>query len=468
MINTDNHQYKSRSSRVILGVVRWRTYMMANQNNLPKKVWFVFIIFGLIGQMAWTIENMYLNVYIYKTVTVDSSAIATMVALSAIVATIATLTMGALSDKMGKRKIFMTIGYMIWGIMIGLFGFINTDSISSIFPSGNIIVITLWTIITLDCFMTFIGSTSNDAAFQAWITDVTNTHNRGKAEGLISTMPLLGMLVVFGVLDAFTKNEQWQTFFFLVGGIVFISGLIGLFLIQDQPIDKKETHYFKDIIYGFKPSTIKNNKLLYIVYGAVSILGIAQQVFIPYFIIYFEFYIEMENYVILLGAFLTLSSIVSIIGGRYIDKYGKKPFLIISIFGYIIGMFVLFILGITIKDNLLWTFILTLIFGVVMMGSYLISMVVLNALGRDLVPKTHIGVFSGVKMIFFVMIPMIIGPFIGSSVIQNSASTYIDEFGILQSVPTPGIYLAGSIVACFAFIPVYFVFKHLKKTEIRG
>ncbi len=436
--------------------------------KLPKKVWFVFIIFGLIGQMAWTIENMYLNVYIYKTVTYDSTAIATMVALSAIVATIATLTMGALSDKLGKRKVFMTVGYMIWGVSIGLFGFINTQNVSTIFPNGNIILITLWAIIVLDCMMTFVGSTANDASFQAWVTDVTHPTNRGKAEGLIATMPLLGMLVVFGLLDGFTKNEQWQTFFFLVGGIVFISGIIGLFLIQDHTIEKKNTHYFKDIIYGFKPTTIRNNKMLYIVYTAVSILGIAQQVFIPYFIIYFEFYLEMSNYVILLGAFLTLSSIVSIIGGRYVDKFGKKPFLIISVVGYVIGMFVLYILGITLQNNLTLTFIFTLIFGVLMMGSYLISMVVLNALGRDLVPKTHIGVFSGVKMIFFVMIPMIIGPFIGSSVISNSDSTYVDEFGVLQSVPTPGIFLAGSLVALIAFIPVVYVVKYLRTIKNEG
>lgn len=436
--------------------------------KLPKKVWFVFIIFGLIGQMAWTIENMYLNVYIYKTVTYDSKAIATMVALSAIVATIATLTMGALSDKLGKRKVFMTVGYMIWGISIGLFGFINTQNISTIFPGGNVILITLWTIIVLDCLMTFVGSTANDASFQAWVTDVTHPTNRGKAEGLIATMPLLGMLVVFGLLDGFTKNEQWKTFFFLVGGIVFISGLIGLFLIHDRPIEKKTSHYFKDIIYGFKPTTIRNHKMLYIVYISVSILGIAQQVFIPYFIIYFEFYLEMSNYVILLGAFLTLSSIMSIIGGRYVDKFGKKPFLILSVIGYVIGMFVLYVLGVTLKDNLTLTFIFTLIFGVLMMGSYLISMVVLNALGRDLVPKTHIGVFSGVKMIFFVMIPMIIGPFIGSFVISNSDSTYMDEFGVLQSVPTPGIYLAGSMVALLAFIPVMYVVKYLKTNQSEG
>jgi len=48
-------------------------------NKISGRVWLVFIIFGLIGQMAWTIENMYLNVYIYKTVTHDPEAIATMV-----------------------------------------------------------------------------------------------------------------------------------------------------------------------------------------------------------------------------------------------------------------------------------------------------------------------------------------------------------------------------------------------------
>jgi Na+/melibiose symporter-like transporter len=94
-------------------------------NKISGRIWFVFIIFGLIGQMAWTIENMYLNVYIYKTVTHDPEAIAIMVALSAIIATITTLTMGALSDSLGKRKVFMTVGYMIWGISIVAFGYIN-------------------------------------------------------------------------------------------------------------------------------------------------------------------------------------------------------------------------------------------------------------------------------------------------------------------------------------------------------
>ena len=220
-----------------------------------------FFIFGLIGQVAWTIENMYLNIYIYKTVTYNPDAIALMVAASAVVATLATLTMGALSDKFGKRKVFMTYGYMIWGISIIAFGYITTDSVFALFPSADVIVATISIIILLDCLMTFIGSTANDAAFQAWVTDVTTPTNRGKAEGLIAAMPLLGMLVVFGILDIFTQQGEWQLFFLVVGIIVTVSGFIGLFLIKDGVIKKNESRYIQDLIYGFKLSTIK--KMLY-------------------------------------------------------------------------------------------------------------------------------------------------------------------------------------------------------------
>jgi MFS family permease len=153
---------------------------------------------------------------------------------------------------------------------------------------------------------------------------------------------------------------------------------------------------------------------------------------------------------------------VSMIGGRLVDRYGKRRFLLASVMLYVIGMFVMYVLGVSIKDNMSLTFILTLFFAVLMMGSYLFSMVILNAMGRDLIPETHIGVFSGIRMIFFIMIPMVIGPFIGSSVIRNNASTYIDEFGIIQSTPNPGIYLAGAVVALLAFIPIRHVLMYLK------
>lgn len=224
---------------------------MELEKRLTKKVWTVFIIYGLIGQLAWTIENMYLNIYIYRTVTYDPNAIAWMVALSGIVATITSLVMGVLSDKLGKRKIFISVGYILWGLSIIGFAFINKENVGKLFPNSNIIFVTVFLIIFLDCVMTFFGSTANDAAFNVWVTDVTHESNRGKVEGVLSAMPLFSMLIIFGLFDGFTQQGKWLEFYLIIGAIVLVSGVLGLFLIKDEYHSTLSQSTFKGLFYGF-------------------------------------------------------------------------------------------------------------------------------------------------------------------------------------------------------------------------
>ena len=66
------------------------------QKKLPLRVWLALLIVGLTGQFAWTIENMYLNVFLYNTISQDPGYIAAMVGWSAAAATVTTLVMGAL------------------------------------------------------------------------------------------------------------------------------------------------------------------------------------------------------------------------------------------------------------------------------------------------------------------------------------------------------------------------------------
>ena len=75
--------------------------------KLGGKFWASLVIFSLTGQIVWVIENMYFNVFIYKMFGADPGAISAMVAASAISATLTTIFIGALSDKIGKRKIFI-------------------------------------------------------------------------------------------------------------------------------------------------------------------------------------------------------------------------------------------------------------------------------------------------------------------------------------------------------------------------
>ena len=133
-----------------------------------RKFWAALIIFSLTGQIAWVVENMYFNVFIYKMFRASAADIALMVTARAVAATLTTVLMGALSDRLGKRKIFMCGGYIAWGISIVSFALIRADVISSLFgavSSAASVGITL--MIIMDCVMTFFGSTANDAAYNA-------------------------------------------------------------------------------------------------------------------------------------------------------------------------------------------------------------------------------------------------------------------------------------------------------------
>ena len=66
------------------------------ENALGVRAWLALLVFGLIGQIAWVVENMYFNVFLYNTITGDTNMIATMGAASSIVATVTTLLIGAL------------------------------------------------------------------------------------------------------------------------------------------------------------------------------------------------------------------------------------------------------------------------------------------------------------------------------------------------------------------------------------
>ena len=139
--------------------------------KLSPRVWLTLILVGMVGQFAWTIENMYFNVYLYNTISTDPGYISAMVGWSAAAATLTTLLMGALSDRVGKRKLFICGGYLLWGLSTAAFGLVTVENAAKLFPAASAAAAAAVMIVVLDCVMTFFGSTANDAAFNAWITD---------------------------------------------------------------------------------------------------------------------------------------------------------------------------------------------------------------------------------------------------------------------------------------------------------
>ena len=426
------------------------------ENKLTKKFWFALVIFGLIGQVAWVVENMYFNVFMYEEFNASADQIATMVSLSAVTATITTLIMGVLSDKIGKRKAFMCIGYILWGLSIMAFALLKVENLTQFTDEASAVSLGISLVIIFDCIMTFFGSTANDACFNAWVTDKTDESNRGKVEGINSTMPLISILVVFGSFMFVSGDSKWTIIFISIGAFVIIAGILGLFLIEDSNINKNEGNYFSNIIYGFRPSVIKKNATLYIALIAFCIFSIALQVFMPYLIIYYEHGLKMTNYVLIMAPAIILAAIFTVFFGKFIDKNGFKKAVVVALLIFMAGLLILYLF-----DNTILVFIGSLL---MMMGN-LAGGASFSSIVRNKTPEKEVGMFQGIRMVACVLIPMVVGPFIGSSVIEGG-DTIVNGDGTISQIPNSGIFLASLLVTLLLFVVFIFLFKQIKPRRI--
>lgn len=421
------------------------------KTKLSPRFWCAVTLFSLIGQVAWVVENMYFNVFIYKMFNAKPSDIALMVSASAVAATVTTVFVGALSDRVGKRKLFMCGGYILWGISIFSFVLIRTDNISNFFPTVTAVsslCITL--VIIMDCVMTFFGSTANDAAFNAWLTDSTDKTNRGAVEGINAMMPLVAILVVFGGFMFFDleKASSWTLIFTIIGIVVTVIGILGIFIIKDTKVEKPKQSYFSCIFYGFNPKTVKNNAILYITLAAFVIFNISIQIFMPYLIIYYEKTLGLTNYVFIMAPAIIIAAIVTAFWGRVYDKKGFTFSGVLALISLCLGYIILFFSK---------TVIPVFIGSLFMMCGYLSGMAVFGAMIRDNTPENKAGMFQGLRIFAQVLIPGIIGPAIGSAVLKN-AETVINNDGTTSFLPNENIFLA-SLIIVVVLIPLLLIIK---------
>ena len=417
-----------------------------------SKFWCVLTLFSLVGQIAWVVENMYLNVFIYKMFRATPGDIATMVSASAIAATLTTILIGALSDKIGKRKIFICGGYILWGISIFAFVFIRTDVINALFPAAvSAAAVGANLVIIFDCIMTFFGSSANDAAFNAWLTDNTESSKRGAAEGVNAMMPLVSILVVFGGFMAFNLDNpsSWVTIFTIIGAVVTLIGIIGIFIIDDEKTVKQGENYWGNVFHGFLPKTVKQNKSLYMYLLAFTVFNISIQIFMPYLIIYYEKSLQMANYVFIMAPAIILASIVTFFWGKVYDKKGIKFSSFTAIIWLIVGYIILYLF----KNQAL-----VFVGSLFMMCGYLSGMTVFGAKIRDLIPTGKAGMFQGIRIFSQVLIPGIVGPYIGKVVLKN-AETIANNDGTTSFLPNENVFLASLIVIVLTFIMIAFFTK---------
>lgn len=459
---------------------------MENKNGqLTKRIWAGILLFMFMGSLAWNVENMYFNTFLNDMVFNEGSmgssltltdAVNIMVTSSAIVAVVTTFIMGTLSEKMRNRKMFISVGYIAWGIITALFGLITKENVATVFGlenSAQIVTVTAWVVIVMDMIMTFMGSTSNDSAFNAWVTDVTTPETTAKVETVFTFMGFIAMAVIM-VVGSLAQGGviSYATFFIGLGIFVTLVGIIGLFLLENPKkfAEKKDenspkTSYWADLFYGFRPSVVKENSNLYLILASGCTFNSAFQVFFPYLFIYLgSVVIPANEGVNFLSAGVIVPAVIAIVvmvvGIIFFMKLaGKnKPLaFIVCVLLLVAGLLIMS----TTKN------IVGVIIGVTpTLIGYIVITTQFAANVRDNIPQDKVGLFQGIRMIFLVLIPMVVGPTLGNIATKNSDVTYIEN-GAEKVLPTEAMFLYAAIVAVLIFIPMLAFLKKDKEKALK-
>ena len=421
------------------------------------KNWIIIWIAGMAGQLCWNVENSWFNSFVYKEIAYNPDIVTWMVGVSAIATTIATLLFGTLSDRIGKRRPFIYIGYIMWGIFTITFG-------TTKFISGAFILLPTM-IVLADAIMSFTGSLGNDAGFNSWTTDITTEENRAQLGGVIAVMPVLATLV--GTIGAGAIIQIWGyfTFFVIIGIFIMAIGVFCYFTVHESPMLKPKIdtegywHQFWSV-FNFK-SFVKHKELLWV----FLIMAV-------YFISFNVYFVHILNYIIytlgyneanaglILGVGLIIATLFTFPAAKFIKK-GKSPEVILGALTInFVGLFIMTLNGIA-----------AIIIGIISAGAgYIIILQTLTAWVKNLYPDDQRAQFEGVRLIFFVCIPMIIGPMIASPIIKTWGLTMpVDEFGYVGKSPSDLLFMVSAFLSLFTLIPLMFARKYFilnkKKAE---
>ncbi len=418
------------------------------RSPITSRTWLIMLALALVGQIAWAVENSWFNTFVYDTITPDPRPVAWMVAGSAITATLTTLIMGTLSDRTrsrwGRRRPYILFGYILWGLSTILFPTVAYIKVTSV----AVVMVVL-----ADSIMTFFGSTANDAAFNAWTVDVATPDTRGRVEGVLNLSVFLAQIVAMVAAGMLIESLGYFIFFYALGGIVILVGLIAGLLLREPALTEgvvtERPSFWNEFADLFSLDTLRQNKSLFTLLLFIMISSIGMQVSFPYMIVYLENYVGVtkSEFSIIGGAVMLGSAILAIPFGILADRWKKRPMIGIALIMSSLGGILL---------SLVKTLPLLALTGLTWQAFSVASGVASVAWLKDLLPEENRGKFLGIRMIFWIAIPMVLGPAIGSWLIQTYGIPTVVN-GEAGFIPVPIIFQVGSLISLLALIPLAFI-----------
>ena len=442
---------------------------MKKKTTLSVKNWILIWSLGMAGQLCWNIENQWFNTFVYAKIAPDQSIITWMVAVSAIVTTISTFIFGTLSDRIGSRKPFVAYGYILWGIFTIIFG------LTMYIPNSlnNALMVMAGAVVAADALMSFFGSMGNDSGFNAWITDNLNDQNRGSIGAALAIQPVLGTIVGTVVGGIIIDLFGYMAFFTVMGLIVIAIGILSIFIMKDAEDLKanKEGSFWQQFAKAFNFKEFFKKKELIAVNVTVAIFFIAFNVYFVHIgnLFIYNYGFTAGDAGVIQGIGLIIALLFTIPAINLINKNKSPLLLAFAVLVDIIGLVILFLFAADSNPAALISVNnIPLFIGIILVGlGYVLLMQTTMVWCKKLYPETARGQFEGIRIIFFVLIPMVFGPMIADPIIEKYGFDCLINYGtdtdpafLAGKAPTEILFLVSAILVVFTFIPLFIARKH--------
>jgi len=425
-----------------------------SETELPRKQFVALMFLWLAGQLAWAIENQYYNTYVYDRITPNPQAVSWMVSITAIVSMVTTILMGTLSDRTrsrwGKRRPFIFIGFIFWGIFTALF------ADSAYFKSVSM---GIFMAILFDSIMTFFGATASDAAINAYVADVTNVHNRGKVSGAMQIMGWIATLIVYGGAGFIIQAIDYTGFFYAVGAFALLIGLIFAPMLKETPdTSKPEGTFWGQIAETFQWKNLIAQRDLFLLFIALTLFMMGINTFFPYLMIFLQNNVQLSliQSSILVGVAIIIGGVgFAVPIGILADKWGRWPVSVLSVVLESIGL-----ICFSISKSLP----ALIISGIVWLGAYTGWAVATGAWTKDLYPEEKRGQFAGLYILFNVALTMIPGSLLGGWLSNKYGQSIVID-GKAGTIPPALIFQVAAGLVLLALIPIMIIRRRAKNGE---
>jgi hypothetical protein len=317
-------------------------------------------------------------------------------------------------------------------------------------------------VVAADTVMSFFGSMGNDSGFNAWINDNMTDDNRGQLGAAMATQPVLGTIfgtIIGGLLVG--SDDNYMRLFSCHGHPRDPDGDC----IRVQPAGKPPAATPACGAHSADSSSASFN---FRKYGEMHELVWVNWTLTVFFIAFNVYFLHIGNFVIYylgftadqLGIIEGVSLILamfSVIPATSLINRGRIP--AVAAAGILLNCAGCSILALFVRPETVDTSTLfnpLLILGVFLIGTgYILFLQTITVWSKQLYPQDSRGQFEGIRILFFVLIPMIIAPLISNPVIRGSGK-FTDADGFTEYLPTHTLYGISVFLVLAAFIPLAF------------